>query len=196
MLHLNFTDFSLIEQLVLPDVVGCPRASISDIAATVVSEFCEVTQCYREEVEIEGDGQTVDFELIPPQPDALVIGIYSAKSGKEDLLPGDYSAHSSDVVRFKSPPKGIITLIVILKPMINATNAPSGIINRWADTIASGVRYRLMAMPEKPWTNPQLASFHHRKFETDALKISADVVNQFSVVRTGRAKSNHSFFGV
>jgi hypothetical protein len=40
MLHLNFTDFSLIEQLVSPDVPGCPRASISDMSALVVSEFC------------------------------------------------------------------------------------------------------------------------------------------------------------
>lgn len=196
MLHLNFTDFSLFEQLVMPDVVGCPRASISEMAAKVVSEFCEVTQCYREEIELEADGNTVDFELVSPQMDASVIGIYSAVSNNKELLPGDYTAHSSDVVRFSAAPDNNVTLMLILKPNINAKSAPSGIINRWADTIASGVRYRLMAMPDKPWTDPQLASFYHKSFQTDSLRISADVVNQFSVVRTGRAKRNQSFYGV
>jgi hypothetical protein len=196
MLHLNFTDFSLIEQLVSPDVPGCPRASISDMSALVVSEFCEVTQCYREEVKLEADGQTLDFELISPQADALVVGIFSARDDHTDFLPGDYAAHSSELLRFSKAPKNDVTVMLVLKPTLNAKTAPADIINRWADTIASGVRFRLMAMPGKPWSNPQLASYYRNEFDADTLKISADVVNQFSVVRTGRAKRNQSFFGV
>ena len=196
MLHLNFTDFSLIEQLVLPDVPGCPRASISDMTALVVSEFCEVTQCYREEIELEADGHALDFELISPHSDAVVIGVFSACDKHTDFLPGDYTAHSSELVRFNVAPKINVTVILILKPTVNSKAVPADIINRWADTIANGVRYRLMAIPEKPWSNPQLASHYRNEFDTNALKISADVVNQFSVVRKGRAKRNHSFYGV
>ena len=196
MLHLNFTDFSLIEQLVLPDVPGCPRASVSDMAALVVSGFCEVTQCYREEIKLEADGNLVDFELVSPQAEAVVIGVFSVKDKFRDFLPGDYAAHSSNIITFSSPPSNDMAAIVILKTKVNAKSVPSSIIQRWADVIAKGVRYRLMAMPEKPWSNPSLASYYRNEFDADTLRISADVVNQFSVVRKGRAKRNHSFYGV
>lgn len=194
MLHLNFTDFSLIEQLTMPDLSGCPRASISDMAALVVSEFCEVTQCYREEIKLEADGKTTDFELVSPQANAMVVGVFSANDKDTDFLPGDYTAHSPGVIQFPTAPTSDINVIAILKPQVNAKTVPASILHRWADTIAKGVRYRLMAMPEKPWSNPQMASYYRGEFDRDALKISADVVNQFSIVRKGRAKRNHSFY--
>lgn len=196
MLHLDFTDFSLIEQLTLPDLSGCPRASISETAAIVVSEFCEVTQCYREEIKLEADGKTSSFELVSPQSDSMVIGVYSASDKKRDYLPGDYTAHSPSVMEFPEPLSEDLKVIVILKPIANAKTVPSSIIQRWADAIAKGVRYRLMAIPEKPWSNPSLASYYRNEFDADTLKISADVVNQFSVVRKGRARRNQSFYGV
>lgn len=196
MLHLDFTDFSLIEHLTLPDLAGCPRASISETAAIVMSDFCEVTQCYREEIKLQGDGATMQFDLIPPQQDAIVIGIFSVKIGSKDYLPGDYDSHSPGTINFLEAPKEEVTIMVILKPRLNAKTAPESILSRWADTIAKGVRYKLMGMPGKTWSDPQLAGYYLQQFERESLRISTDIRNQFSVVRTGRAKRNQSFFGI
>jgi hypothetical protein len=194
MLHLDFTDFSLIEHLTMPELTGCTRASISETAAIVLSDFCESTQCYREEIKLQSNGSVTQFDLISPHDESIIIGIFSVKIGSNELLPGDYDSHSPSTIQFIESPKEEITIVVILKTTVNAMAAPSSIVNRWADTISRGVRYRLMAQPQKPWSNPQMAGYYRQEYDADALRISGDIRNQFSVVRKGRAKRNQSFY--
>lgn len=196
MLHLDFTDFSLIEHLTMPELAGCTRASISETSAIVLSDFCESTQCYREEIKLQSDGITQQFDLVSPHDESIIIGIFSVRVGDKDLLAGDYDSHSPSTIHFIEAPKEDITIVVILKTTVNAMAAPSSIVNRWADTISKGVRYRLMSQAQKPWSNPQMAGYYRQEYDSDTLRISTDIRNQFSVVRAGRAKRNQSFYGV
>lgn len=194
MLHLDFTDFSLIEHLSLPELDGCTRATISETAALVLADFCETTQCYREEIKLHSDGSTTQFDLVSPQDESIIVGIFSVKIGDKELLPGDYDSHGPGTIVFNEPPKEEIIIMVILKTTYNAMAAPSSILNRWADTISKGVKFRLMAQMQKPWSNPQMASYYRQEFDSDSLRVSTDIRNQFSVVRKGRAKRNQSFY--
>lgn len=196
MLHQDFTDFSLIEQLCLPELAGCPRASIREIAAIAFSEFCEQTHCYREIIELDTDGSDTTYDLVSPYQDTIIIGVFSVSKDGKDLKPTDYESHSPSTMTFPGINAGKVIITVLLKPVITLQIVPSSILSRWADSISNGVKYRLMILPEKPWSNSQMASYYRNEFESSMLEIASDIRNQFSVSRVGRSSSRHSFYGI
>ncbi|MDE2102203.1 MAG: hypothetical protein KGL39_33465 [Patescibacteria group bacterium] len=79
---------------------------------------------------------------------------------------------SSDQTTFRLVPipdeasagPGRITLRVVLRPQRTQTGIDSWIYNKYVEVISAGVKGALMAMPAKPWSNPQLAVFYTQKF--------------------------------
>jgi len=73
-------------------------------------------------------------------------------------------------------PYGVITLIPLpsvamqveitasLVPSANALTIPDSIMDVWQDTITSGAISMLAAIPNKPWTNPELHAYHREIF--------------------------------
>lgn len=59
---------------------------------------------------------------------------------------------------------GDLVVPVSLRPTMSATGADDAIYNDHWNTIREGVLGRAMAMPNKPWSNPQLASAHYSAF--------------------------------
>lgn len=53
---------------------------------------------------------------------------------------------------------------VVLRPAFNATELPDWILEKHADGIASGAKYRLMMEQGRPWSNPNLAPLHKSVF--------------------------------
>jgi hypothetical protein len=62
-----------------------------------------------------------------------------------------------------------ISLNVSLAPARTATGVEAFIYQRWLEGIASGALKRLCAIPGKPWSSPELATYHGGQF---ALAIS------------------------
>jgi hypothetical protein len=54
---------------------------------------------------------------------------------------------------------------VTLKPTFAADDLPDWFMERYAEPIVDGALWLLMATPGKPWTNPELAEFHRRRFK-------------------------------
>ena len=196
MQHLDFSDFSLVQQLAQPELSGCPRATITETAALVFSQFCEATHCFREHIDLTVTADVADYDLVSPHPDTLVVGVQMVQLNNSLQLPGNYIADAPGRITFTDGQSGNCRATVLLKPMPTAQAAPAELLNRWAETIASGVKRKLMLMPEKPWSNPQMAGYYQDEYERDCLRIAADVRNQFSVSRTGRAEYSRSVYGV
>lgn len=196
MLHLDFSDFSLVEQLAQPELTGCPRMTISENSALVFSQFCERTQCYRELVDFNAVSTVSEYDLVPPHSGAIVVGIQDVHCSGSRLRPGDYFADAPSRISFASPQSGAVRVVVILKPLPTAQAAPAELLTRWVETIAEGVKARLMLMPEKPWSNPQLGAYYQDNYDRSSLRIATDVRNEFSVSRVGRVPFTRSVYGI
>jgi hypothetical protein len=54
--------------------------------------------------------------------------------------------------------------LLALKPVSYSSQLPPELFQQYFETILSGVLFRLHALPTKPWSSPQLASFHGKKY--------------------------------
>lgn len=55
----------------------------------------------------------------------------------------------------------------VCAPTRAATTVDDEVLEDYAETIASGALYRLLALPGQPWSSPELADYHKAKFEAD-----------------------------
>ncbi len=55
-------------------------------------------------------------------------------------------------------------VLLALKPASFNTNLPEELFSNWFETILSGTLFRLYATPAKPYTNPQAAAYHGKKW--------------------------------
>lgn len=190
----SWVDHSLIVDMALPELSGAIKSQSLSLAALVFAEFCNESQCFREWVTVELDGRTDAYTVVTPHADHLVIGLDRVQIDGTDCLPGDYTADSTEEIVFPSGESGTAKLLVILKPKSSATNAPEKLLERWSDSLSTGLKARMMLMPEKPWTNPQLGGHYKNEFERSKLQALADVRNEFSVSRRGRSHRSQSYY--
>lgn len=190
----NWIGQSVVVDLALPELPGAIKSHCQSVASLVFAEFCSETQCFREWVTIALDGRSEAYDIVTPHEDHLVIGIDKIRIGDADCVPGDYIADSAGEVVFPDGNTGTARLLVILKPKASAATAPEKLLERWADALSAGLKARMMLMPEKPWTNPQLGGHYKNEFERSKLQALADVRNEFSVSRRGRSHQSQSYY--
>lgn len=61
---------------------------------------------------------------------------------------------------------GAIVIRVVLQPSRTSTNAPEFLLDEHEEAIAAGAKAFLMLTPDKPWSNPQLASVQWNIFKS------------------------------
>lgn len=59
-----------------------------------------------------------------------------------------------------------MAVTLILMPDRTTTTLDDDLGERWFDELTAGAKYLLMVMPEKPWSNTNLAKFYYDKFTT------------------------------
>lgn len=180
-LHIDFTDFGDVVRDVRLELPGVPDASIADMAAMVVAEFCRETQAYREYLVLPAG--LPSYDLIAPHSDAVIIGLASVEVGEQTLLPGEYQLQSPDLIEFPQPLTKDARLLTVLCPLHDAKRAPATLMERWRQVIGIGVKARFMLQPNLSWSNPSMGGEYRREFLQQSLAAAADVRNQFSVSR-------------
>lgn len=197
MLHHSFSDFTLIHTLVASEISGAPKASVLEAAAVVFSEFCDKTHAFKEEISMTVEAGVTEYDLVSPHEDAIIIGIAEMVLDGKELKPGDYLSNAPS--RFKlvdeSTGAGSLTVNVILKTKLTSTSAPTELLERWGDIIATGVKARMMRMPNREWSSPQDANFYRSEYAKSLLMVNSDVRNEFSVSRKGRSNFTYSVYG-
>lgn len=168
--------------LTAPHLPGCPYASIELALAESAAEFCHKTQIWRMELDadvtVQGEHTyqldapavlstvlrlMLDGREIERVDDRAVPLEYAASQRK----PERYALVTDDSIRFYPAPDGAYTYAgtVALKPSRAARGVESFIYEAHANTLASGAISRLAIIPNKEWSNPDLAVVHQQLFE-------------------------------
>lgn len=172
---------------VMPYVPGCPVNMATMAIRETVVELCEKALLLQRDhdpvdvlintVDYDFDAPTgyrvfkimkawyKDRELIPTSPDdiadpalynQLIPGVTISKSDPMIITQKDDLTFSVLPVP-KETVRGAITMRVALKPLRSSTGIEDFIFEDYAETVYAGARFRLLTVPAKPYTNPDLA---------------------------------------
>lgn len=170
-------------QYVLPEVPGCPEITADVAIRSALIEFCEKSHVIQRnhdpvtilagitDYELEPPtGQLVvkvmrawyrTLELDPAAPDSvpkaevyntLFTGADKSRADPRVFLQKDERSISVFPIP-KETVSNSLTMRVALKPTRVAATFEDVLFEDYAEVIASGAKYRLLSMANKPWTN-------------------------------------------
>lgn len=178
---------------VLPDLPHCPVDIATNAIRNAVIEFCSRTNIIQFEITplitvVGGTasysmtvptGTTVSqiikawydgFEIEPKDSDALTR-MYGDWRGLTGGTPRFITMNPPDLDTVRlvpppaNPPAGVVfRILVALCPTRASTDFDPNVAETYAEDIAHGAKARLMAIPGKPYSNPNLASYHSSMF--------------------------------
>lgn len=168
---------------VQPHVPGCPEITIEAHLQESAVDFCERSGVWRYDLESDFTSRNLsDYEIFLPNNTALenILVLYldqfpltkvvdsnhfmSSEAGTG--RPSYYSIYQDTFVRFYPTPDDKYTFegVVTLKPTLDATGVEDFIYNTHGRAIACGALSKLLYIPGKEWTNPELAAYYRMKF--------------------------------
>lgn len=184
---------------VLPYVPGCPAPQVDLALVDAAREFCKRTRAWVNQAAAqEGTGSQQAYNFVFPSESELVEVLRATVAG-EDMailssreMPADWQEASPETdtlvdaivvnnlntaFRVYPPPASGDDIVIYqaLQPTLAATGVGDIIYTEYAEAMASGAKYRLMAMPNKPWTNMDFAPFERAAFE-DGIRMAANRV--------------------
>lgn len=195
MAYTNADDTISLESLVGPMMLDCPYPIAEQALRWAAIEICERTRCYAntQTKNVSSGSKSI---ILAPADDGLVSDIQEVRwNGKEiDPLtreeadnrtltnpmgvPSGYYRPNPEVITLASPPAsdGVLKLVLILTPTRTATSIPRFLYDLHGDAIEHGAKARLLLIPNRPWTNGELAAYHKQEFEkmVGTLSIKAD----------------------
>lgn len=179
---------------VLLEVDDCPQALAVSAIRNAAITLCKKSRVWREYLDaITVKTGQADYELDQPT-DTNIVMVVSARCGadpnKIDMkgpfsekhldrdLPGwrNYTANIPSVFLFDgtitmtlvgTPTEDItngLLVRVALKPTTTASEGPDILLADYHEAIGYGAKARLMAMPEKEWSNPNLSMYYDKLF--------------------------------
>lgn len=171
----------------LPEVPGCPTASINLALAAAAAEFCERSHIWRELLDTdttfagEAEYQLFGSAVIASVPSLALDGRDLRQLHFEDIpaskwvdtgTPTAFIMAGDHSVRFYPIPdaKYEFTAQVNLKPSKTATGVEDFIFETFEDVLVHGAAYRLCRIPDKEWTNLPLAATHKQLFERGVVR--------------------------
>lgn len=175
---------------ILPWVPGCPEPTVDQAVMDSVIEFCDRTQIdVRVDEQIELQEGVSDYEVFGDDDveQDLVRGVYGPNgeitsvtpARLQDLLP-DWQTGESTIpvyygtwftpgsITFWPRPNQTGVLVRVAsswKPALEATSFPDSFGRQYFQTLVEGAKAKLMSMPERKWTNLQLAGVHQMKYD-------------------------------
>lgn len=182
-----FVPWEKLHPITVPHVPGCPIISVNSALAYAASDFCAKTHLWTYDVDAETTipGEAVYDISVPEVLESVqwvtldgseleswqgkwVPPSKAAKLGK----PVAFWKDGDTAIRFYPTPDAAyqFTCTVVLKPSKTALGIESFLFETHGETIASGALYRLMSIPNKEWTNFDLAAAHQARFERGIAK--------------------------
>lgn len=179
---------------ILPEVPGAPSALVEQSIMRAANDFCWETGVWNE---IQDPISVIDnineYDLESPTG-ANIVTIKSiwmvnrelvpvTMERLQEVIPNWQEAKGSDPAYYNCPQdwstvriypiplganKAKMTIRAVYTPDQFGTYLPSFLVDKFLDEILAGAKARLMQMPGKSWSNPQLALFN-QGFFTDAV---------------------------
>jgi len=146
------------------DVPGCPNPLIKDEVLEAGIAFCRRTSIYTHDCEVVLSAGDTEVVPVLPENTALVGVNYINVNGVTDYEPIVANGRILFNPAVSSNYSALINMA--LKPTRLATCLPDVLYNDFFQEICSGAKAKLMIMPEKSWSNPQLAMVHSAAFDS------------------------------
>lgn len=197
-----------------PELAGCVDAIIVNYLRDSMIDFCDKSWYWQDTLATVNTVAGTALYVIPAPTDALIADIItvrhndiqvspSTEAGLDEMIPSWRTQTGEQAVAWIASERNKVTLYptptaagtlkvkAVLKPSQTATTVPQQIFDHYLEAIAAGAKWRLMAMPEREWSNPQLALYYRDVFMrgiSDA-KMSAIRGHNRAVItmRTGNA---------
>lgn len=176
-------DLEALFPRIAPRVKGASDPIIRSAIRTAAMEFCERTRLWRSADTFSISEASCNVMAVPYG--AVLYEIESARFNGQALEPASLSwlednvyqwrdktgsagtwitQLAPDTVRMVPAASGKLDLLLILKPSDDTDHLPDFIVQSHGPVIADGALAELMTVPEQPFYNPDLASFHSSRF--------------------------------
>ena len=86
-------------------------------------------------------------------------------------------AHSGNTILLDAFEKGTLEVSVVVQPSRNIDSVPDSLGDKWFDVIRRGAIARLLAMPDRPWTNNR-ASAQYEAYFREGIALAKREVRQ------------------
>lgn len=201
------TALSAFRVEVLMEVAGAPTPLIDREIRHAAIDFCDYTLTWRTPVDLQDIiVSTSDYDLTVPSDARVVTVLYAGRDGVRMLPTSErrlddeqdgwrnstttaagsswYYLPDRETIRIALTPDASATdalaVMCAFKPTQTATNLPDILFDDHLEAIGHGAKARLLAIPGKPWSNPQLAAYHEAKFEKAKKKEKAERLNDYT----------------
>lgn len=194
--------FSTLTPDVAVHVQGCPPPVIENALRSAAIDFCSRTGIWRKNLDAQNiTGGVYDYTLNPPSG-ALVHKVLQVKCDNipltpltAELLMAKFPTQPDTNVERRSTPTcysmidqrsiqlvpvpldSIINglkVMVSLRPTLDAAGVDSIAVDAYAEVLVHGALQRLVAIPEKPWSNPKSVEYHGHEFSVGISRARAD----------------------
>lgn len=155
---------------VLPHVPGCPEPMVEDAMRMAAIKFCRDSHLWREQIMDLYLAQGVKRYALDLPEESEVAALISAWQRKPDSNHCEAVYPDINVfrmVRFETvpdPKKGPIELHVVLQPTRDAEGMPDAIGLDYDQALIHGTLERLVTIPGRDWSNPNMTSYHRSKY--------------------------------
>jgi hypothetical protein len=194
--------FLSIERKLAASVAGCPRPTIEQHVRDAAIEVCNKTKVWRYEQdsirlsagEYNYDFDTPDFTEVAAIISATMNGTPLSHITEDELhdampswpqtaatdwaTPTVISQVAVDQFVVAAVPDATQTydvkMFLALKPTVDATGMDSAVFDRVEQIIIHGALQHLLVLPEKPWSDRELATYHAKQYTYKTASFRAD----------------------
>ncbi len=195
-------DFLSIERKLAASVAGCPRPTIEQHVRDAAIEVCNKTKVWRYEqdpIRLTAGEYNYDFDTPDFTEVAAIISVTLNSAPINHMTEDELHAAmpmwpQTDSTQWGTPtilsqvavdqfvvanvPDGNqnydVKMFLALKPTLDATAMDSAVFDRLEPLIIHGALQHLLVLPEKPWSDRELATYHAKQYTYKTAAFRAD----------------------
>ncbi len=183
------TELDSITPYVMPEVRGCLESLVEREIAESAIRFCAQTGIWRFNLDPCSILENISNYDIDLPRDTKIVGIKSLTIDSKPILPSTNEILDTQAIGWRTRTgaashyvleipntlildripiktmRGAMLGTVTLKPDRANPKVPLFVLDDWINEIASGAKSKLMLMPSKKWSNPDLAIHYGKLFD-------------------------------
>lgn len=162
--------FSL-SPLVEPYLKACPLEIIKQQLSMALWDWCRQTHSWKQELAaIASVEDQADYQMVVSY-NAIILVVRGVTTDGDDVIVSEVS--ETEILTLETIPSEDdldIVPTVTLGASETCDAVPAWLLNRWGRAIADGALEFLLAMKNKPWGDPQMASYYANKYRRSILE--------------------------
>ena len=196
----DWTSWASFYDHILPEVNGVAPAQVDFMLRQVAIEFCERTCLHvatLDAIDVVADTATYDLTSNVDETEVYMVKAAWFDGRPLDIAPQDVLASANprwttdesteswaytqknpdEIILYPIPTEAVTDGLVveaILRPTAEATGLTGWVANRYTRQLAAGVKARLMAQPNRPWTNVEYAAIYNNEYQAALTRGTAD----------------------